>query len=68
MNPNVKNAKQNSQVDVKVFDFYGKQVYTKTLNVSVDEISIKDSNLNSGKYILHINDGINTQKEIIIIE
>jgi len=68
INPNVKNVKPSSQVEVKVFDFFGKQVYTKTIDASKEEISIKDSNLPSGKYILHINDGINTQKEIIIIE
>lgn len=68
INPNVKNAKPNPQVEVKVFDFFGKQVYAKTINVSKEEISIKDSNLTSGKYILHINDGITTQKEIIIVE
>ena len=67
-NTNVKNAKPNPQIEIRVFDFFGKQVYTKTVNVLEEEISIKDSNLTSGKYILHINDGVNTQKEIIIIE
>lgn len=63
-----KNSKSNPQVEVNIFDFFGKQVYTKTIDTSKEEISIKDSNLTSGKYILHINDGVNTQKEIIIIE
>lgn len=63
-----KNSKSNPQFEVKIFDFYGKEVYTKTIDVLEKEISIKDSNLASGKYILHINDGIKIQKEIIIIE
>lgn len=63
-----KNLKSNPQVEIKIFDFFGKQVYTKTIDSLKEEISIKDSNLISGKYILHINDGVNTQKEIIIIE
>ena len=68
MNHNTKSTIPVSQVEVKIFDFYGKQVYTKTINASEEEILLKDSGLSSGKYILHISDSTKTQKEIIIIE
>jgi hypothetical protein len=67
-NLNLKKSNSNSQIEVKVFDFFGKLVLTKTLEASKEVISIKDSYLKPGKYIIHINDGNSTQKEIIMIE
>ena len=62
------NVKLNSQIEIKVYNFLGNQVYSKTINASEEEISLKNCNLTTGKYIIHLNDGVNTQKEIIIIE
>jgi hypothetical protein len=67
-NLNVNKAIINSLIEVKLFDFNGKQVYTKSFEAIDEEIAIDDSNLKPGKYIMHINDGIGTQKKIIIIE
>lgn len=66
--PATKKAKQSLNVEIAIFNFFGKEVYTKTVHFIEDEISITSSNLPSGKYILHITYGNFTQKEIIILE
>ena len=48
--------------------FYGKMVFSKIREIENEEISIKDTNLKPGQYIIHINNGSSSQKEIIIIE
>ena len=67
-NNQIINENSSLKVEVKIYDFYGELVYIKTVDTVVDEVTIKDSNLKSGKYVLHISDGVTTQKEIIIVE
>lgn len=67
-NLNGNKSTNNSQIEVKIFDFYGKMVFSKIREIENEEISIKDTNLKPGQYIIHINNGSSSQKEIIIIE
>jgi hypothetical protein len=67
-NSRTKKPNESLKTEISIFNFFGKQVYYKTLNTIEDQISITDTNLPSGKYILNITDGSSTQKEIIILE
>lgn len=67
-NKKISNTNTKTEIKITIFDFFGAQLYSKILNVSNEEIELKDSNLTSGKYIIHISDGLFTQKEIIIVE
>lgn len=55
------------EVTVMVYDFLGKQVYTKTVSAT-EEITIDNLDLLPGQYIVKIADGLNEQNEIIIVE
>lgn len=68
VNTNPNNTKELSATEIRVYDFYGREVYTTSIPKEEIEISVKDLNLKQGKYILHISDGGEVQRQIIVIE
>ena len=64
-----KNASSGpNQFKIEIYNLMGQNVFSNTFHTIDQEYNLKDINLKSGKYIVHINDGVTTQKEIIIIE
>lgn len=68
MNNNNNFITESSEIEVKIYNMLGKQVYFNTIKADSDGFSIKDTNLSSGKYILHILQNNTTEKQIIVVE
>lgn len=66
-NNNLK-TKLNNEIVVRIYNFYGVELFSKTINFENEEIILKDYKLAPGKYILHLDSGKSIQKEIIIVE
>jgi subtilisin family serine protease len=65
----INNTKENQEkIKIIIYDFNGNSIYEKNVEYTEEEIIIEDLKLSQDKYILSINYGLDTSKEIILVK